>query len=60
MRTEAQKARDERWQKANVSRIFIKLYKNTDADMIKFLEGVENKQGYIKQLIREDMKRKGE
>lgn len=60
MRTEAEKARDARWQKANVSRIFVKLYKNTDADMIEFLDGIENKQGYIKQLIRDDMKRKGE
>lgn len=60
MRSEAQKRADTRWQKENVSRLFVKLYKNTDEDILKFLEGIENKQGYIKQLIRDDMKRKGE
>lgn len=60
MRSEAQKRADSRWQKENVSRLFVKLYKNTDEDILKFLDSIENKQGYIKQLIRDDMKRKGE
>jgi hypothetical protein len=35
------------------------LNRNTDSDIISFLETCENKQGYIKKLIREDMKKTG-
>lgn len=35
----------------------LKLSRNTDKDLIKHLEQQENIQAYIKQLIREDMKR---
>ena len=35
----------------------LKLNTTTDADVIARLEEVDNKQGYIKDLIREDMKR---
>lgn len=38
----------------NTKRIFLKLNKNTDKDIIEHLEG-RNKQGYIKNLIRKDM-----
>lgn len=38
----------------NTKRIFLKLNKNTDKDIIEHLEG-KNKQGYIKSLIRKDM-----
>lgn len=34
----------------------LKFSKNTDADIIQHLEGIENIQGYIKTLIRADMK----
>ena len=57
MRTEAEKARDVRWQKANVTRVQIKLYKNTDADLLEWLEKQENKQGLIKRLLREEMEK---
>jgi hypothetical protein len=33
----------------------LRLNKKTDADCINKLESVENKQGYIKNLIRDDM-----
>lgn len=38
----------------------IKLNKNTDADILAHLTRVGNKQGYIKALIRADMKQKKE
>ncbi len=33
----------------------LKFSRNTDADIIQHLEGIENIQGYIKSLIRNDM-----
>lgn len=55
MRSEAKKLNDARWKKANAVRIAFRLYKNTDADLIEFLEGVDNKQGLIKDLLRKHM-----
>jgi len=40
----------------NVKQIKLNLNLKTDADIIKALEAVPNKQGYIKDLIRKDMK----
>ena len=57
MRTEAEKARDVRWQKANVTRVQVKFYKNTDADLLAWFEKQENKQGLIKRLLREEMEK---
>lgn len=42
-----------RYQKANVIQINIRLNKKTDADIIIALETVNNKQGFIKELIRD-------
>lgn len=39
----------------NVKQIKMNLNKKTDADIIKHLEHVDNVQGYIKDLIRQDM-----
>ena len=41
----------------NTVRIAVKLNKTTDADIIEFLEASGNKQGTIKNLIREAIKR---
>lgn len=59
MRTEAQKRADAKWKKDNVTIVNFKLYKNTDADLIEFLSKVENKQGLIKRLLREEMNKGG-
>ena len=40
------------WDKANTTRIALKLQNRTDADILANLESVGNKQGYIKELIR--------
>lgn len=41
----------------NTIQIKLKLNLTTDADIIDKLKEVENKQGYIKQLIRDDIGR---
>lgn len=41
---------------ANTTRIYIALNNKTDKDIIDHLETVGNKQGYIKELIRKDMR----
>ena len=56
MTTEAQKKANAKYDKANTKQIVLKLNIKTDADILARLEEVENKQGYIKQLIREDVK----
>ncbi len=42
----------ERYQKANIKRLVIKLNRNTDADILSYLETVDNKQGLVKHLLR--------
>lgn len=44
-----------KYDKANTKGIYLKFNLQTDADILARLEEVENKQGYIKELIREDM-----
>lgn len=53
--TAAQKAASERYDRENTVRVAIKLNKKTDADILAQLDRQENKQGYIKALIRADM-----
>lgn len=45
-----------KYDKVNTKRVYIKLNKNTDKDILDYLGGIPNKQGYIKELIRKDMK----
>lgn len=42
---------------ANTRKIILKLNKKTDADILERLDEVGNKQGYIKALIRSDLKK---
>ena len=53
--TEAQKRAKEKYDAKATMQVKMKLNKNTDADIIAKLEAVENKQGYIKALIRADL-----
>lgn len=41
----------------NTVQVRMKLNRKTDADILTWLEKQENKQGYIKTLIRADMER---
>ena len=49
----------ERYDKKNTKPVHLKLNKSTDADILRKLEAEPNVQGYIKKLIREDLKRSG-
>lgn len=44
-----------RYDANNTKQIRLKLNTKTDADILKRLESVDNKQGYIKELIRKDI-----
>lgn len=56
MTTEAQKRAKEKYDRLNTTQIKMKLNNNTDADVLGKLAAVPNKQGYIKGLIRDDIK----
>lgn len=44
-----------KYDKTHTTRITIKLNNGTDADILQKLSSIPNKQGYIKQLIRNDI-----
>lgn len=48
--------RSDRYDRKNTTRLYIKLNNNTDSDILEALDKVENKQGYIKELIRKDLR----
>lgn len=56
MTTEAQKKAKRKYRKLNNKQLNVELNRKTDADILERLDQVENKQGYIKKLIREDIK----
>ena len=43
------------WMKENSRRFVVKVMTRTEQDILQKLESVENKGGYIKRLIREDI-----
>lgn len=61
MRTEEGKKRhlqsQAQYDKEHTQRVYCKLNLKTDADILAWLDHMPNKQGYIKQLIREDIAR---
>ena len=44
-----------KWIRKNTKGFYIRLSLEKDADIIKHLASKDNKQGYVKQLIRNDM-----
>ena len=50
--TEAQRRAKEKYDAKNTVQVKLKLNSKTDADIIEKLESVDNKQGFIKELIR--------
>ena len=48
-----------KWQKKNTKTVLLRFNIRTDRDILKYLESVPSKQGYIKDLIRADLKAKG-
>lgn len=55
MVTESQKKAQAKYDKANTRQITFKFNITNDADILEKLDSVENRQGYIKELIRKDM-----
>ena len=55
MTSKSQKEAVRRYDKENTRQIILKLNLKTDADILDKLDAVENKQGYIKNLIRQDL-----
>lgn len=47
-----------KYNRNNTVQLLIRLNKNTDTDIIAALSSVESKQGYIKALIRADIKKR--
>ena len=57
MLTESQKKAQAKYDKANTRQVHLKLNRRTDDDVLEKLDSVSSKQGYIKQLIRADLKK---
>ena len=55
--SDAQKRAVAKYDAANTKSHLLKLNKNTDADIIAHLDQQPNKMGYIKNLIRDDIKK---
>lgn len=54
--SEARSRASTKYNKTNVKQIKLNLNLKTDADIIAALEAVSNKQGFIKDLIRKEIK----
>ena len=57
MATPAQLRAGAKYDKTHTTQFILKLNNKTDADIIEQLKEVENRQGYIKKLIREDIEK---
>lgn len=60
MATTAQKRASSKYDRNNTKAVMLKLNLTNDADILKKLDGVGNKQGYIKDLIRNDIRGEGD
>ena len=54
--TDAQIRAAAKYDKTNTRLIQLKLNKKTDADILEFLDGLDNRQGFIKDMIRKHIK----
>ena len=57
MSTEAQKRASAKYNADKTTLVTLRLNHNTDKDILDWLESLDNKQGYIKDLIRKDIGR---
>ena len=55
MVTEAKKKANAKYDAGHTTQFMMKLNNSTDKDILEKLDSVENKQGYIKNLIRADI-----
>lgn len=58
--TEAQKRAQQKYEAESSKQFKMRLHFVNDADIIKKLDSVSSQAGYIKELIREDIKRGGQ
>lgn len=58
MVSEAKKRANMKSDKKNAKYVTLKLNKNTDKDILEYLNTLDNKNGYLKNLIRQDIKNK--
>lgn len=58
--SDKKKASQAKWDAVNTRQIRLKLNRRTDADILAKLDSTGNTQGYIKGLIREDIKKGGD
>ena len=56
--TDAQMRATMKYEKANIRRVVLKLNKNTDQDIIEFLDGLKSVNGEIKWILREHIEKK--
>lgn len=57
MATEAQRRANRKYEAENTRQVHLKLNLRTDKDVLEKLDSVPSKQGYIKELIRADLKK---
>ena len=55
--SEAKKKADEKWKKANLRQIKFSFNRTGDKDVLDKLDSVENKTEYVRELIRDDIKK---
>ena len=60
MISEAKRKANARYDASHTKQIKLKLNLDTDDDILRHLELLDNKQGYIKKLIRNDIKKNSE
>jgi hypothetical protein len=60
MVTEAKKKANAKYDATHTTQFMVKLNNGTDKDIIEKLESVDNRQGYIKSLIRADISQETE
>ena len=58
--TEAQRKAQAKFKKTGTKRYLLEFNRNNDADVIAYLDAQSNRQGLIKQLIREHMNKGSE
>ncbi len=56
--TDAQMRATMKYEKANIRRVVLKLNKNTDQDIIAFLDAQKSVNGEIKRILREYIEKK--
>lgn len=56
MVSQAQKEASKKYDKANTKGVYLKFNITTDKDILDHLQDVKNVQGYIKELIRSNIK----